>query len=406
MHPERRGENDPRRQSSLPSSLHALIIGPQQQAQDEPPKPSSSSGEPRESWDQGARAFRPVPSFPNPERTVGSLTPAAFDEESGRVGDRSRRRPSEPVEARAGDSRHRQPGAAQLPPLQSILPGSASPPEPRPQSHGSTRVGYSTLLPIPPSEPPRLPSLRPYWEEQAGPSSQPQGHPPPRHGYSYPMPQVQESVVQYSHLPPQLPPVSSSFPPPRYGGYYESGGEHPTASSSRQPYPHSHESYPSPSQGTSHPYEAGRGRISEARSEYGSPTLGHLRRHLEPESGGCMMTLGEGGRCRRVAQLERAARGPSRAACPSLRSGGPTRRAMASPSPISATPRWALSGQAISKGGCPPLTFEPVRAPGGQSAPRNVAVRFLSVQRRRDRRCTVRLVMLASPCIALIRVRW
>ena len=286
MHPERRGENDPRRQSSLPSSLHALIIGPQRQAQDEPPKPSSSSGEPRESWDQGARAFRPVPSFPNPERTVGSLTPAAFDEESGRVGDRSRRRPSEPVEARAGDSRHRQPGAAQLPPLQSILPGSASPPEPRPQSHGSTRVGYSTLLPIPPSEPPRLPSLRPYWEEQAGPSSQPQGHPPPRHGYSYPMPQVQESVVQYSHLPPQLPPVSSSFPPPRYGGYYESGGEHPTASSSRQPYPHSHESYPSPSQGTSHPYEAGRGRISEARSEYGSPTLGHLRRHLEPESGG------------------------------------------------------------------------------------------------------------------------
>ena len=286
MHPERRGESDPRRQSSLPSSLHALIIRPQQQSPDEPPKSSSSSGEPREGWDQGARAFRPIPSFPDPEHTVGSLTPAAFDEESGRVGDLPRRRPSEPVEARADDPHHRRRPAAQLPPLQSILPGGASPPEPRPPSHGSTPVVYSTLLPIPPSEPPRLPSLRPYREEQAGPSSRPQRHLPPRHGYSYPMPQVQEPVIQYSHPPPPLPPVSASFPPPRYGGYYESGGEHPVASSSRQPYPRSHERHTFPSQGPSHPYEAGRGRIPEARSEYGSPTVGHLRRHLDPENAG------------------------------------------------------------------------------------------------------------------------
>lgn len=289
MHPERRGESDPRRQSSLPSSLHALIIGPQPQSQDEPPKSSSSSGEPREGWDQGSRAFRPIPSFPDPDHTVGSLAPAAFDEGSGRVGDQPRRRPPEPFGGRADDARRRQPTAAQLPPLQSILPGGASSPELRPPSHGSSRVPvvYSQLLPIPSLEPPRPPSVRPYrQEQQAGPSSQPQRHAPPRHGYSYPMPQVQEPVALYPHPPPPLPPISSSFPPPRYGGYHEAGGEHPVASSSRHPYPPFHESYSYPPPGASYPYEAGRGRIPEARSEYGSPTLGHLRRHLDPESGG------------------------------------------------------------------------------------------------------------------------
>lgn len=287
MHPERHGESDPRRQSSLPSSLHALIIGPQQQSQDEPLKPSSSSGEPREGWDEGSRAFRPIPSFPDPGYTVGNLAPAAFDEESSRVGNLSRRRPPEPLGGRADDSRRLQPTAAQLPPLQSILPGGASPPEQRPPSHGSSRVVYSQPLPLPLSEPTRPLSVRPYWQEQqAGPSSQSQYTPPPRHGYSYPMPQVQEPAVPYSHLPPPLPPISSSFPPPRYGGYHESGGEYPAASTSLHPYPPFQESYTFPPPAASLSYEAGRGRILEARSEYGSPTLGHLRRHLDPDSGG------------------------------------------------------------------------------------------------------------------------
>ncbi|KAH9841621.1 uncharacterized protein C8Q71DRAFT_720762 [Rhodofomes roseus] len=103
------------------------------------------------------------------------------------------------------------------------------------------------------------------------------------------MPQAREPANPYSRPPPppQLPHVSSSFPPPgaRYGGHHESGGEQPVASSSRQPplgqsFP---ESYSLPLPGPSRGYEAGRGRIPEARSEYGSPTLGYLRRHLEPE---------------------------------------------------------------------------------------------------------------------------
>ncbi|KZT73718.1 hypothetical protein DAEQUDRAFT_351110 [Daedalea quercina L-15889] len=283
MHPGRRGEDDPRRQSSLPSSLHALIIGPQQQAQDEPPEPSSARGERGEGWDQTSRAFRPVPSFPDPDYTVGSLAPAAFDERDRRAGGLPRTRPAEPAQAYPDDPRPRRPAAAQLPPLQSILPVGTSPPEPALQSRGISH-DYSQHLPAAPlAGPSRLPALPPYWEGQAGPSSQPQRHPPPRHGYSYPMPQAQGPEVRYLYPPPQLPPASSSSPPPRYGGYYDPVGEPPPAPFARQPHQPSPKSYSFPQPGPSRVYEAGRGRLPEARSEYGSPTVGHLRRHLDSE---------------------------------------------------------------------------------------------------------------------------
>ncbi|KAH9936383.1 uncharacterized protein B0H18DRAFT_973645, partial [Fomitopsis serialis] len=284
---QRRGGGDPGRQSSLPSNLRSLLIdNPEHGGQSDHPE-ASTSGEPRAGWDPSSRAFRPVPSFPDPDYNVGSLAPAAFDEGDRRIGDLPRRGPAEPIETYSDDPYLRRPAAPQLPPLQSILPGGTSPTEPALPPPRSVH-GYPQHLSLPPPEPPRLPTLRPYWEGQAGPSSQPQRLPPARHGYSYPMPQAHEPAAPYSHPPPQLTPVSSSFPPPgsRYGGHHELGGEYPVASSSRQPLQPYPESYSFPQPGPSRAYEAGRGRIPEARSEYGSPTLGYLRRHLEPEGGG------------------------------------------------------------------------------------------------------------------------